>query len=273
MLKRFSDPSVPAHKHLISLLAIYQQFGTYYLIFHWADADLRRYWKDVNPCPSMNQETVIWVARQCRGIAEGVNAIHQYSSSRLRLQPKDETFGHHGDIKPENVLWFPDPGHAQTNQGTLKLSDFGLAEISIHQTRSMQAKSNYATSISYQAPESEIEGTGAIGRSYDIWTLGCLYLEFITWLIGGWDLVNHFSFLRIPKDEDFVLGQDGTKFYVLKPGSFTGGKWNPTAEIKPAVSKVRKLSPMKIAMSHCLPSSSSASCLKTGHVLLFSANF
>ena len=98
-------------------------------------------------------------------------------------------------------------------------------------------------------------------------------LEFITWLIGGWDLVNHFSFLRIPKDEDFVLGQDGTKFYVLKPGSFTGGKWNPTAEIKPAVSKVRKLSPMKIAMSHCLPSSSSASCLKTGHVLLFSANF
>ncbi|PVH79110.1 kinase-like protein [Cadophora sp. DSE1049] len=244
MLKRFSDPSVPAHKHLISLLATYQQFGTFFLIFHWADADLRRYWKDVNPNPVMDRRTVLWVAQQCKGIAEGVCAIHQYSSSRLRPQPKDEVFGHHGDIKPENVLWFPDANRDQTKQGTLKLSDFGLAEMSMHQTRSMQPKSNYATSLSYQAPEAEIEGTGAIGRSYDIWTLGCLYLEFITWLMGGWDLVDEFFFLRIPND--VVLGQDGTTcyalkpaptFYVLKPVKIPEGMWKTSAEIKPAVSK------------------------------------
>ncbi|KAH9208073.1 kinase-like domain-containing protein, partial [Leptodontidium sp. 2 PMI_412] len=231
MLRRFSDPDVPTNKHLVSLLATYRQFGAYFLIFHWADADLRRYWMEVNPTPTMDRHTVLWVAQQCRGIAEGVVAIHQYKSSKLRPQPKDEAFGHHGDIKPENVLWFPDQDHAKTKQGTLKLSDFGLAEMSVHHTRSMQPKSNFATSRSYQAPEVEIEGTGAIGRSYDMWTLGCLYLEFITWLMGGWDLVDTFNFDRIP--EDFVLGQDCTTFYVLKP-EILGKKWKQRAEIKPS---------------------------------------
>ena len=257
MLKRFSDPSVPAHKHLISLLATYQQSSTFFLIFHWADADLRRYWKDVHPNPVMDCQTVMWVARQCKGIAEGVCAIHQYSSSTLRPHPKDEVFGHHGDIKPENVLWFPDPDYDQTKQGTLKLSDFGLAEMSMHQTRSMQPKSSYATSISYQAPEVDIEGTGAIGRSYDIWTLGCLYLEFITWMIGGWDLLNEFYFLRIPND--FVIGPDGTTcyvlkpaptFYVLKPSTVHEGKWKTTAEVKPAVSEVSHRSYAHSQRSH-----------------------
>ncbi|KAH7400381.1 kinase-like domain-containing protein [Cadophora sp. MPI-SDFR-AT-0126] len=244
MLKRFSDPSVPAHKHLISLLATYQHFGTYFLIFHWADADLRRYWKDVNPNPVMDRRTVKWVAQQCKGIAEGVCAIHQYTSSSLRPQPKNVTFGHHGDIKPENVLWFSEPNHEQTANGTLKLSDFGLAALSMHQTRSMQPKSKLATSLAYQAPEVDTDGTHAIGRSYDIWTLGCLYLEFITWLMGGWDLVGEFLFFRIPQDVE--LGQDGTtfygsnqapNFYVLNPVKIPGGKWNFTAEVKPAVSK------------------------------------
>ncbi|KAG4432451.1 hypothetical protein IFR05_012066 [Cadophora sp. M221] len=235
MLKRFSDPSVPAHKHLISLLATYRQFDTFFLIFHWADADLRNYWKDERPNPCMNRETVLWVAEQCKGIAEGVVAIHQYKTSKLQVQPEEGfSSGHHGDIKPENVLWFPGPSHEQPGGGTLKLSDFGLAEISKHHTKSMQPKSNYATSLSYQAPEAEIEGTGAIGRSYDIWSLGCLYLEFITWLIGGWDLVTEFYFLRIP--EDFVLGQDDTKFYMLKPVPISERKWKRTAELKPAVS-------------------------------------
>ncbi|KAK0111473.1 hypothetical protein ONS95_001828 [Cadophora gregata] len=232
MLKRFSDPDVPTNRHLVSLLATYRQFGAYFLIFHWADADLRRYWMEVKPTPTMDRDTVLWVAQQCRGIAEGVVAIHQYKSSKLRPQPKDEAFGHHGDIKPENVLWFPDKDHASTKQGTLKLSDFGLAEMSVHHTRSMQPKSNFATSRSYQAPEVEIDGTGAIGRSYDMWTLGCLYLEFITWLMGGWDLVGIFSFDRMK--EDCVLGQDCPTFYVLKP-EIPGRKHR--AEIKPCVSR------------------------------------
>ncbi|KAL2073332.1 hypothetical protein VTL71DRAFT_10656 [Oculimacula yallundae] len=228
MLERFSDYTVPAHKHLISLLATYSQFDNYFLIFHWADADLRRYWMEVNSMPIMDRETVIWMVQQCTGIAEGVQAIHQSGSFTLPVGTESETFGHHGDIKPENILWFRD-----SDRGTLKLSDFGLAEINIH-TKSMQRKSNYATSVSYQAPEVEIEGTGAIGRSYDMWTLGCLYLEFCCYQMGGWDLVARFNSERIP--QDFVPGQDATTFYTLKPVKAPDGKWKQKVEIKTSVS-------------------------------------
>lgn len=238
MLKKFSNP---AHEHLISLLATYEQFKNYYLIFHWAEADLQRYWRDVNPTPSMDRETVIWVAKQCKGIVDGVVAIHQYrtSSSKLQPQPQNEIFGHHGDIKPENVLWFPDSDHVQTKRGTLKLSDFGLAEFSMHQTMSMMPKSNFATSPPYRAPEVDLEGTGAIGRSYDIWTLGCLYLEFITWLIGGWDLVDSFEFRRIAHDP--MLGHDTRTFFRLVKIKQPDGNSTTGAEIKPVVTKVSLL--------------------------------
>jgi len=46
--------------------------------------------------------------------------------------------------------------------------------------------------MSYRPPECDIHG-GRIGQSYDIWTLGCLYLEFVTWLLGGWDLIKLFE--------------------------------------------------------------------------------
>ncbi|KAK7734704.1 hypothetical protein SLS53_007809 [Cytospora paraplurivora] len=42
MLMKFSDDS---HEHLISLLARYEQFKKFYLIFPWAEADLENYWR------------------------------------------------------------------------------------------------------------------------------------------------------------------------------------------------------------------------------------
>jgi serine/threonine protein kinase len=241
MLKKFS--TIPPHDHLISLLATYEQFKSYFLIFHWAEADLQRYWREVNPTPSMERETVIWVAKQCKGVADGIVKIHQYrsSSSKLQPQPQDVIFGHHGDIKPENVLWFPDSDHEQTKRGALKLSDFGLAELSMHQTMSMKAKSNFATSPPYRAPEVDLEGTGAIGRSYDMWTLGCLYLEFITWLIGGWELVDSFAFKRMAHDP--YLGHDTRTFFRLVKIRQADGKWKRVAEIKPVVTTVSLPSP------------------------------
>jgi serine/threonine protein kinase len=235
MLKKFSNPP---HEHLISLLATYEQFKSYFLIFHWAEADLQRYWREVNPTPSMDWETVIWVAKQCKGIADGIMTIHQYrtSSSKLQPQPHNEIFGHHGDIKPENVLWFPDPDQ-ETKRGTLKLSDFGLAEFNFHQTMSMKPKSNFATSPQYRAPEIDLEGLCAIGRSYDIWTLGCLYLEFITWLIGGGDLVGMFLFKRLTPDP-MMFGHDTGTFFRLVKITQEDKSWTRGVEIKPVVKAV-----------------------------------
>ena len=236
MLKKFSNPS---HNHLISLLATYEQFGKFFLVFHWAEADLQRYWKDICPLPAVgletriwNMETVLWVAQQCKGIAHGVVQIHQYVTSSLKTHHEKELFGHHGDIKPENMLWFPGSDAGDTTGGTLKISDFGLAEFNVR-TVSMKPKSTFATSPPYRAPEVDLEGTGAIGRSYDMWTLGCLYLEFITWMFGGWDLVTEFTRKRMEPDPMLFGQQDSSTFFRFKDGTRNKG-----AAIKPTVTTV-----------------------------------
>ena len=236
MLKRFSNN---AHAHLISLLATYEQFNSYFLIFHWAEADLQQYWSKVNPNPSVDRDTVLWMAEQCKGIANGVLKIHEYVSSSCKLCPdpvQDHKvlFGHHGDIKPENVLWFPEPGEEKDKRGTLKLSDFGLAELSIHRTKSMKPKTNPAASPPYRAPEWDLHDSSRVGRSYDIWTLGCLYLEFITWQLGGWKLVEEFVEQRMSPDPMWWSIPTDTFFEVVGMDNESKSE----ARVKPSVSQV-----------------------------------
>lgn len=52
---------------------------------------------------------------------------------------RNAIFGYHGEISPENVLWFVKLGrkYDRASWWTLKLSDDGLAKFSIHQTRPM----------------------------------------------------------------------------------------------------------------------------------------
>ncbi|RYC59326.1 hypothetical protein CHU98_g6896 [Xylaria longipes] len=198
MLSKFSDD---AHPHLISLLAAYTHRKTFYLIFHWARADLVKFWMEIKPKPNI-EETVHWVAEQCAKLADGLLRIHKYESFRESRNGaaadgtsiKTKLYGRHGDIKPANILWFPNPTDAN-NGGTLKLTDFGLAEFHSLHSRSDLPKSGIATSPTYRPPEYDMV-EGKISRSYDIWTMGCLYLEFITWLLGGWDLVRLFNIKR-----------------------------------------------------------------------------
>jgi hypothetical protein len=37
---------------------------------------------------------------------------------------------------------------------------------------------------------------GMVSRSFDIWSLGCVYLEFVTWFLGGPELGHEFTQLR-----------------------------------------------------------------------------
>jgi serine/threonine protein kinase len=177
MLKMFSNYS---HPHLISLLVTHEQFGIYFIIFPWADCDLNGFWSGVKPEPSFDMKTIKWIAKKCKDIAHGLVKIHKYQTSNSTLQPDihEKRYGRHGDWKPENILWFY---HA--DGGLLKISDFGLSEYNTIHGKSYKPKSGVATSMSYRPPACDFKG-GKVGQSYDIWTLGCLYLEFITWLFG-----------------------------------------------------------------------------------------
>ncbi|KAL3299014.1 HET-domain-containing protein [Colletotrichum asianum] len=243
ILKKFSGD---AHPHLISLLATFERNHTFYLIFPWAGADLMTYWKYENPKPAYNADTIIWMAEQCSGLAGGLAKLHQYETGLKENEtPKNEflapgphsnwerepgrhgqLYGRHGDIKPENILWFPALQTSRHN-GTLKVSDFGLSELNSRYSKSKR-RSQVPNSPTYRPPECDLRQK-IIKQSYDIWTLGCLYLEFIAWTLGGWDLVSQFTRRRRSTN----LGEVHSDcFFEIREG---GKAASADAFVKPAV--------------------------------------
>lgn len=232
MLKRFSND---AHPYLISLLATYEQKGTFYLIFPRADHDLRAYWAKTLPPALEDWEGMHWMVKQCLGLAKGVLAIHDYQSTNSRLRPLDQNraVGNHGDIKPENVLWFRDAKADGSHGGTLKLSDFGLADFSSRRTVSRDF-GHVAVTCNYRAPECDLQNQGGKGRQYDMWTLGCVYLEFLVWLVGGQPMLNRFEEARKSVDRAWFDFNTVT-FFEVKSNTGTGESY---AIVKPAVTEV-----------------------------------
>ena len=243
ILKRFSANTNP---HLISLLATYEKSGHVHLIFYWAVADLQKFWRSVRSTPPPGPATARWVARQCLGIASGIVEIHRHLTNKTPSSkeggeqvdegPKnDSLYGRHGDIKPRNILWFED-GPDPDGMGTLVITDFGIAEMHSKNSRSGRSNRHIKFSPTYCAPEAHVPG-GEIRQSYDIWTLGCLYLEFLTWLLGGWKLILEFA--KVRQTAERVSSSSEAKldrFFELE----TGEDNNVTgARVKSEVTEVR----------------------------------
>lgn len=199
-LKRLSG-----QKHIVPLLATFEYKNSYHLLFPWANANLRRYWA-MFPNPSVDRRYGLWVAKQCKGMAEGLSIIHEPPPDQSgdyacepALQPShrqshsSQSYGRHGDIKPEDKLWFRNGPN--TEIGVLEIADFGLTRFHNRRSRSNISPVGMGNSLTYRAPEFDIPD-GLLSRSYDIWALGCVYLEFLTWYFMGWKGVMEFSTLR-----------------------------------------------------------------------------
>ncbi|KAK6836486.1 hypothetical protein PG987_006981 [Apiospora arundinis] len=193
-----------AHEHIVALLATYQHCGKYHLIFYRAQGDLFKYWKRVNPAPTFDRDMVLWVAKQCRGIADGLRAIDDIGLEKeLRELGEQLQFGRHGDLKPENILWFEGP---KGSHGTLKIADFGQAELHEWQIKTRK-RSEVADTMAYRAPECHF-GDGKFRQSSDVWSLGCLFLVFVAWALGGAELVNEFAKVRSAYDDYWGIASD-----------------------------------------------------------------
>ena len=143
-----------------------------------------------------------------------------------------ERYGRHGDLNPRNVLWYDDPNRKRNElKGTLKISDFGQAEINSQFSRSKQR--SVANTMTYRPPECDLQ-PHVIRQSYDIWCLGCVYLEFVTWILGGEKLLNIFSRQRRTPDV-FLSNKETDTFFQLVRNSETD---HTGVMVKPAVTKV-----------------------------------
>jgi serine/threonine protein kinase len=198
------------HPHLIKLLATYRQEQKYHLMFPYADANLRTYWGD-RPSPSFDDATVLWSLKQMVGIASGLSLVHNFSvtyplsvdgpgnvrlhrDAKLSVEKSEELYGRHGDIKPENILWFQRSPDTDDEKGILQIADFGLGRFHGRDSRSRVPPESVQGSPTYEPPECKLHRP--VSRAYDIWSLGCLYLEFITWLLKGSEEIEGFSDFR-----------------------------------------------------------------------------
>jgi serine/threonine protein kinase len=201
-------------QHLATILASYEQNDYLHLILPWAECDLDRYWKFKFPMGLRSTSGLSsWLKQQCCGISQAVSQLHRYQTSsgttmleKNRSGPQTREggdskkssgrrrillFGRHGDVKPANILWFPDRSSNRAF-GTLKLTDFGTARFSGKEKAVVEDRTTVPNSRAYQSPECVLPD-GNISSQCDVWSLGCVFLEFVCWYFGGRDLLLEFE--------------------------------------------------------------------------------
>jgi serine/threonine protein kinase len=172
---------------------------TYYFLFPWADGgNLRDFWK-LKSEPSKSKSFLLDVLKQLHGLAEALEKLHGYVGKRDTFPENadDDALYHgsggirHGDLKPENILIFNSSGSSEI--GTLKIADMGLAK---HHEVSTKLRDNM-TSTKYGTRRYEPPEIGVLSRAtsrlYDTWSMGCIILEFVVWLLDKQDGLDAFN--------------------------------------------------------------------------------
>jgi serine/threonine protein kinase len=182
------------HYHIVVHLASWIQDGKYYLVFPYADCNLRQYMSRL-PEPTLTKSFVLWILRQFRGLTDAIRNVHNLNESgqqsgRTLTAPKvsGQQQGYHHDIKPENILFFEGKG---ADDARLKIADFGLGKV--HSLRSGSSRDSRDNRIpvsrhtrptnafpTYEAPDGYLNGY--ISRPADMWSLGCVFLELLVWI-------------------------------------------------------------------------------------------
>ncbi|OAQ61689.1 heterokaryon incompatibility protein [Pochonia chlamydosporia 170] len=166
--------------HLIKAIAAYQIGQERCLMFPWAEGgNLSEYWKN-SESHRKHYQGLIWIIDQFVGICSVFHKLHERN-------------GRHGDLKPENILWFKD----EEGYGTLRVADWGLStfheEGDNTKMRNDQGKMTRTPpgTDRYTPPEALPENDlKARSRLYDVWSIGCIVVELLVWLVEGFDSVE-----------------------------------------------------------------------------------
>ncbi len=121
-------------------------------------------------------------------------------------EPPPPKLCHHGDIKATNILLFSPntsplipalpslpPPEPRPADWTLKISDFGLAGFRKPGTA---RPGETAWTPNYIPPEWVTRPESVDRPACDIWALGCVFLQFIGWSLGGFKMVENFEKAR-----------------------------------------------------------------------------
>ncbi|KXH32811.1 protein kinase [Colletotrichum simmondsii] len=181
-------------RHLIQYLFFCKRDQSYFIAFPWAEGgNLEEFWM----LHTSNQEYMLWSLQQMLGISGALRKLHGINFR-------------HGDLKPGNILHFRFPNGGL---GNLVIADVGISKVHKAATyvRSMGTLTR-ATTPSYEPPEALQKTNKPRPRRYDIWSMGCIYIEFVIWMIYGFNAINSFAEFR----EDGTSIQRTANFYALR---------------------------------------------------------
>jgi serine/threonine protein kinase len=169
--------------NLIQPIAAYQRNGERCIIFPWASGgSLSQYWENTDLARS-DKDGTLWIIGQFTGICRALKDLHDINCR-------------HGDLKPDNILWFKD----DEDMGELQIADLGLAAFHKDKNTNMRMRDAIQTMTPsgtqrYEPPETNEfrYSKQPRSRAYDIWSMGCILLELLIWLTYGNDAVGAFG--------------------------------------------------------------------------------
>ncbi|KAI1489992.1 kinase-like domain-containing protein [Biscogniauxia mediterranea] len=227
-LRRFNGQVNP---HIVTLLASYTHRGQNCFIFPWADCNLSTFWEQNSPMRDI--KSVRWLASQLLGISRAVLTIHE--PNHLEVVDSSPLYGRHGDLKPDNILCY---STTDSDYKRFVIADFGLSSIHREASRTYVPDPQKPRTPGYRPPESDgYIKDGEISRNYDIWTLGCLFMEMLIWYLGGNDWVEKF---RDDRTSPYIVGNINIFYDICaKPGNAGNGLTHPGVilQLKPQVVK------------------------------------
>ncbi|KAF2104860.1 kinase-like protein [Rhizodiscina lignyota] len=188
------------HEHLIKHITICQGKPHSFVLFPLAEGGaLSDFWKNEDSRPR-NTELFSWSFRQMLGLSSALQALHELNCR-------------HGDLKPDNILNFKN-GHGED---VLVVADLGVSKIHAVATDLRKDPTRTtATTRAYESPEvfeSDSEDLPR-RRRFDIWSIGCIFLEFSIWLLYDNKAISCFERNREAPDHSFYKRTEGGRAIV-----------------------------------------------------------
>ncbi|KAK6074275.1 protein kinase domain-containing protein [Seiridium cupressi] len=223
------------HARIVPLLAAFKHRGMFHLLLPWAHGgnlgDLFRNYATSTQTATASQQMAAWYSedwllKECEGLADGLAAVHKINNDAQHVLPSAQI---HADIKPENILCFAS-GDGESDPFTLKLADFGEAQEVRASTRDVEAH-RVAHTKTYRPPEHDTDDL--LTLNYDVWCLGCVYLEFVTWAIGGMKLRENFEEIRFNERDDAKV--DTADGRIFRDTFFKKGAEHGVRQFRPGI--------------------------------------
>jgi len=164
------------------MIKAYRHGDTFNLVFPLAKTNLDHLLRE----PDLdNSHTIqgpvesrsVW--KQVLGVAKALGKIGGPNSvdALFGSSDKEQFQGMHFDLKPANILI--------DDKGTWIISDFG--ESTFRETGRSSARVPHQGGTDAYAPPEIVNPDSKFSRRYDVWSLGCIILEVLAFVILGYD--------------------------------------------------------------------------------------